>query len=546
MSSENTAGEQMAGTTAMDVAGVPGVTITDHPRLAEIFTPEATAFVADLVRTFRDQRIDLLRARRERQYRLDVGARPDFLPETAEIRAGTWTVAQAPKDLIDRRVEITGPTSRKMMINALNSGASVFMADCEDATSPTWDNVVEGHRNIRDAHRRDLSLDQGGKYYRLDEAVATLIVRPRGWHLPERHVQVDGRPASASLVDFGLAFFHGAREALDHGSGPYFYLAKLEGHLEARLWNDVFNHAQDALDIPRGTIRATVLIETILAAFEMDEILYELRDHSSGFNAGRWDYIFSVAKKFAQHAEFVLPDRIDVSMTVPFMRAYTELLVATCHKRGAHAIGGMSAFIPNRNEPETTVTALTKVAEDKAREANDGYDGTWVAHPDLIPVAMKEFTSVLGGGHNQLDRQRPDVDVTADDLLAVGDSGGAVTEAGLRTNVHVGLRYLAHWIDGTGAVGIRNLMEDAATAEISRAQVWLWVRHGRTLTDGRSVTATLVRDIIDEELRAIEDELGTSVFIDLPFSEARQVFESVALAGEFTEFLTLPAYELLD
>jgi malate synthase len=320
----------------------------------------------------------------------------------------------------------------------------------------------------------------------------------------------------------------------------------LENHDEARLWNDVFCHAQDALSIPRGSIRATVLIETITAAFEMDEILYELREHSSGLNAGRWDYIFSVAKKFNADPEFVLPDRSDVTMTVPFMRAYTELMVATCHKRGAHAIGGMSAFIPNRNEPETTVTALTKVAEDKAREANDGYDGTWVAHPDLIPVAMKEFTSVLGGGNNQLDRQRPDVDVTADDLLAVGDSGGAVTEAGLRTNVHVGLRYLAHWIDGTGAVGIRNLMEDAATAEISRAQVWQWVRHGRTLADGRSVTATLVRDIIDEELRAIEDELGTSAFIDLPFSEARRVFESVALAGEFIEFLTLPAYELLD
>ena len=529
--------------TSIDLTGVD---LTDHPHLAEVFTPEATAFVADLVRTFRDQRIDLLRARRERQDRLDAGARPHFLAETAEIRSGTWTVAPVSKDLLDRRVEITGPTSRKMMINALNSGARVFMADCEDATSPTWDNVVEGHLNIRDAHRRDLTLEQGGKHYRLNEEIATLVVRPRGWHLPERHVQVDGRPAAASLVDFGLAFFHGAREALDLGSGPYFYLAKLEGHLEARLWNDVFCHAQDALGIPRGTIKATVLIETILAAFEMDEILYELREHSAGLNAGRWDYIFSVAKKFSAHDEYVLPDRSDISMTVPFMRAYTELMVATCHKRGAHAIGGMSAFIPNRHEPEITVNALTRVAEDKAREANDGYDGTWVAHPDLIPVAMKEFTSVLGRGTNQLDRQRPDVDVTGDDLLAVAETGGSITEAGLRTNVHVGLRYLAHWIDGTGAVSIRNLMEDAATAEISRAQVWQWVRHGRDLEDGRTVTATFVRTIIDEELRSIEDEIGTSAFIDLPFDEARRVFESVSLADEFIEFLTLPAYDLLD
>ena len=522
------------------------IEIAEHPRRAELFTPEATGFVADLVRTFRDQRIDLLRTRRERQDHLDIGARPRFLPETAEIRSGTWTVDPVAKDLLDRRVEITGPTARKMMINALNSGASVFMADCEDATSPTWDNVVEGHLNLRDAHRRDLTLDQGGKHYRLDDETATLVVRPRGWHLPERHVQVDGRPAPASLVDFGLAFFHGARAALDRGSGPYFYLPKLEGHLEARLWNDVFCHAQDALGIPRGTIKATVLIETILAAFEMDEILYELREHSAGLNAGRWDYIFSVAKKFAAHPEYLLPDRSDISMAVPFMRAYTELMVATCHKRGAHAIGGMSAFIPNRHEPEITANALTRVAEDKAREANDGYDGTWVAHPDLIPVAMQEFTAVLGRGINQLDRQRPDVDVTGDDLLTVSESGGSVSEAGLRTNVHVGLRYLAHWIAGTGAVSIHNLMEDAATAEISRAQVWQWVRHGQELDDGRTVTATLVRTMIDEELRVIEDELGTSTFGDLPFTAARSLFESVALDHEFTEFLTLPAYELLD
>lgn len=523
-----------------------GVQVSDHPRLGDVFTPEATAFVADLVRTFRDRRSRLLENRRLRQVSLDAGHRPDFLPETAEVRDGNWSVAPPPKDLLDRRVEITGPTDRKMMINALNSGARVFMADLEDSTSPTWDNVVEGQVNLHDATRRDLDLRTGGREYSLNDDIATLMVRPRGWHLDEAHVVVDGRAAPASLVDFGLTFFHNAREALDRGTGPYFYLPKLEGHLEARLWNDVFCHAQDALGIPRGSVRATVLIETILAAFEMDEILFELRDHSAGLNAGRWDYIFSVAKKFAHDPGFVLPDRSDVTMTVPFMRAYTELMVSTCHRREAHAIGGMAAFIPNRRDPEVTAQALSKVTEDKRREAQDGCDGTWVAHPDLIAVARTEFDAVLGEAPNQIDRQRPDVSVTADNLLCVDLTGGAVTTGGLETNVYVGLRYLASWLAGTGAAAIRNLMEDAATAEISRAQVWQWIRHGSQLEDGRTVTPDLVRDVIDTQMALIAEDLDPDTYHDLPFDKARTVFEQVALAGDFAEFLTLPAYELLD
>ncbi len=532
---------------SVDDTPIPdGVQVSDHPRLVDVFTPEATAFVADLVRTFRDRRSRLLENRRLRQVALDAGHRPDFLPETAEVRNGNWSVAPPPKDLLDRRVEITGPTDRKMMINALNSGARVFMADLEDSTSPTWDNVVEGQVNLHDATRRDLDLRTGGREYSLNDDIATLMVRPRGWHLDEAHVVVDGRAAPASLVDFGLAFFHNAREALDRGTGPYFYLPKLEGHLEARLWNDVFCHAQDALGIPRGSVRATVLIETILAAFEMDEILFELRDHSAGLNAGRWDYIFSVAKKFANDPGFVLPDRSDVTMTVPFMRAYTELMVSTCHRREAHAIGGMAAFIPNRRDPEVTAQALSKVTEDKRREAHDGCDGTWVAHPDLIAVARTEFDAVLGKRPNQIDRQRPDVSVTADNLLCVDLTGGAVTTGGLETNVYVGLQYLASWLAGTGAAAIRNLMEDAATAEISRAQVWQWIRHGSQLEDGRTVTPDLVRDVIDTQMAVIAEDLDPDTYHDLPFDKARTVFEQVALAGEFTEFLTLPAYELLD
>tara|TARA_B100000749_G_scaffold113155_1_gene86449 strand:+ start:2561 stop:4147 length:1587 start_codon:yes stop_codon:yes gene_type:complete len=527
------------------MSGLDGIQISEHPRRDEIFTPEATAFVSDLVRTFRDRRIDLLRNRRIRQEKFDGGLRPDFLPETAEIRSGTWTVAPPPKDLLDRRVEITGPPERKMMINALNSGARVFMADFEDSSSPTWDNMLEGQVNVRDAIRRDLSLRRGGKSYTLNDETATLVIRTRGWHLPEGHLQIDGRPAAASLVDFGLAFFHNAREALDRGTGPYFYLPKLENHHEARLWNDVFCHAQDALGIPRGSVKATVLIETITAAFEMDEILYELREHSTGLNAGRWDYIFSVGKKFNSDPAFVLPDRADVTMTVPFMRAYTELMVATCHKRGAHAIGGMAAFIPNRRDPEVTARALTKVKEDKRREANDGCDGTWVAHPDLVTVAEIEFNAILGQGLNQVDRLRPDVVVTSDDLLSVDLTGGSVTLDGLTTNVYVGLRYLASWLSGSGAAAINNLMEDAATAEISRSQVWQWIRHGSLLEDDTPVTADLVRKVIDTQMGVIADELGSEAFTDLPFDDARRVFEQVTLASEFVEFLTLPAYELL-
>ena len=449
------------------------VELTPHSHLAEVLTAPAVEFLVELQRRFGPTRRELLAARRARQTRLDAGEFPDFLADTAAVRRGEWTVAAPPADLRDRRVEITGPVERKMMINALNSGARVFMADFEDSNSPTWDNVVRGQINVRDAYRRELALDSAdGKRYRLADTIATLVIRPRGWHLSEKHVVIDGEAMSASLFDFGMVMFHNARTALDRGTGPYFYLPKLEGHLEARLWNDVFCFAQDRLGIARGSIRATVLIETILAAFEMDEILYELREHSAGLNAGRWDYIFSVAKKFRDHPEFVLPDRADVSMTTPFMRAYTELLVQTCHKRGAHAIGGMSAFIPNRRDPVVTEQALAKVRDDKQREATDGFDGTWVAHPDLVPVALTEFDRVLGDRANQVERQRPDVVVRANDLLDIASAGGAITEAGVRLNVDVGLRYIESWLAGTGAAAIHNLMEDAATAEISRAQLW--------------------------------------------------------------------------
>ena len=520
--------------------------ITPHPHLDQILTDDAIAFVIELDRRFGGTRRELMSARRARQARLDAGELPDFLPETAGVRSAEWSVAPTPPDLDDRRVEITGPVERKMMINALNSGARVFMADFEDSNSPTWDNVVRGQINVRDAYRRELALDSpDGKRYRLDESTATLVIRPRGWHLPEKHVVVDGEPVSASLFDVGLVMFHNARAALDRGTGPYFYLPKLESHLEARLWNDVFCLAQDELGVPRGSVRATVLIETILAAFEMDEILYELREHSSGLNAGRWDYIFSVAKKLRNDPRFVLPDRVDVSMTTPFMRAYTELLVQTCHKRGAHAIGGMSAFIPNRRDAAVTDRALAKVRDDKQREADDGFDGTWVAHPDLVPVAMAEFDRVLGDRPNQRDRQRPEVRVTAADLLDVASAGGAVTEDGVRLNVDVGLRYIESWLAGTGAAAIHNLMEDAATAEISRAQLWQWIKHGRHTTNGLAIDRNTVTQIIDEGLRAIAAEKGAS-FDVARFADARKVFEHVALADDFADFLTLPAYELLD
>jgi malate synthase len=498
----------------------------------EILSGEALAFVADLQRTFGRRREGLLAARAARQERLLDGELPGFLEETRAVREDeSWRVAEAPPDLRDRRVEITGPTDRKMVINALNSGARVFMADFEDANSPTWSNLVEGQRNVIDAIERRISLDTPEKSYRLNERTATLLVRPRGWHLPERHVLVDGEPVSGSLFDFGLFMFHAAKRALAHGTGPYVYLPKLESYLEARLWNDVFLHAQDALGIPPGTIRATVLIETIVAAFEMEEILYELREHSAGLNAGRWDYIFSVIKKFRHRDDFVLPDRSAVTMTVPFMRAYTELLVKTCHKRGAFAMGGMAAFIPNRRDPEVTETALAKVREDKSREAGDGFDGTWVAHPDLVQTATEEFDAVLGERPNQLDRQRPDVGVTAEQLLSVPETRGEITDAGIRQNVSVGIRYLAAWLNGTGAAAIDNLMEDVATAEISRSQLWQWMRHGR-------VERERVQAIADEEVGSLSD---------VPrLDEARRVFEQVALADEFVDFLTLPAYELLD
>jgi malate synthase len=507
-------------------------------RASEVLTKDALAFVARLQREFGSRRQELLRLRDERQTRLDAGESPQFLMTTSTVRDTDWQVAAAPKDLQDRRVEITGPTDRKMLINALNSGARVFMADFEDANSPTWANLVEGQVNLIDAIERRIGFTSPeGKEYRLNDKVATLLVRPRGWHLDERHVEVDGEPVSGSLFDFGLYFFHNAKRLLGKDSGPYFYLAKLESHLEARLWNDVFNLAQDELGVPRGTIRATVLIETVLAAFEMEEILYELRDHSSGLNAGRWDYIFSIIKKFRNRPQFVLPDRAQVTMTVPFMRAYTELLVKTCHKRGAHAMGGMAAFIPSRRDAEVNRVALAKVKEDKDREAGDGFDGTWVAHPDLVATATEAFDRVLGDRPNQLERQRPEVNVSASQLIDVKVPGGTVTENGLRMNVGVGIQYIESWLRGTGAAAINNLMEDVATAEISRSQVWQWVRHSARLTEGATVDADLVREIADDEMSRLKGGR---------FEEARKVFEEVALAKDFQPFLTLVAQRYID
>ena len=509
------------------------------PRADEVLTPEAVAFVVELEERFGARRRELVAARAERQARLDAGELPDFLPETREIREGDWSIVPVPEPLRDRRVEITGPTDRKMVINALNSGARMFMADFEDANSPTWANMVEGQANLVDAIERTIELETPEKHYRLNDEVATLLVRPRGWHLPERHLRVGGEPISASLFDVGLFLFHSGRRLLDRGGGPYVYLPKLEGHLEARLWNDVFVHVEEALGLPRGSIKATVLIETVLAAFEMHEILWELREHAAGLNAGRWDYMFSVIKKFRGRPEFVLPDRNSVTMTAPFMRAYTELLVQTCHRRGAHAMGGMAAFIPSRKDPELNEGALAKVREDKQREAGDGFDGTWVAHPDLVPVAMEEFDRVLGERPNQLDRQREDVSVGAADLLEVGSTPGEVTEEGLRNDVSVAIQYLSAWLRGSGAVGIYNLMEDAATAEIARSQVWQWLRHGRFEPE-------LVKRVIDEELESLRERFGDEVYGKSRADEARAIFEQVALGEEFVEFLTLPAYEYLD
>jgi malate synthase len=496
----------------------------------EILSADALAFVAELHRRFDGTRRELLSARAERQARLDAGELPDFLEETREIREGDWRVAPVPADLQDRRVEITGPVDRKMVINALNSGARCFMADFEDANSPTWRNNLDGQANLIDAIERTIELDTGEKTYRLGDDPAVLLVRPRGWHLPERHVLVDGEAASGSLFDFGLYLFHNGRRLLDKGSGPFLYLPKLESHLEARLWNDVLDFTEDQLDLPPGSIKATVLIETILAAFEMDEILFELRDHAAGLNAGRWDYIFSIIKKFRERPEFVLPDRARVTMTVPFMRAYTELLVKTCHHRGAHAMGGMAAFVPSRRDAEVNEIALAKVREDKQREAGDGFDGTWVAHPDLVPVALAEFDAVLGARRNQVERLREEVDVAAGDLLDVRVPDGEVTAEGVRMNVSVGLCYLESWLRGTGAVAIYDLMEDAATAEISRSQVWQWLRHGRVERD---------QVVAFEDAELAEAGEGR-------WDDARGLFDEVALSEELEEFLTLPAYELID
>ena len=515
--------------------------------VAEILTPGALAFVATLQREFNPARQALLLRRAERQTALNVGALPDFLSDTRQIREGSWTVAPVPRDLQDRKVEITGPVDRKMVINALNSGASTYMADFEDANSPTWANNIGGHVNLRDAIRRSIDYSApDGRTYRLNDKTATLLVRPRGWHLDEKHVLVDGRPISGSLMDFGLYMFHNARALLERGTGPYFYLPKIQSHLEARLWNDVFVVTQDALGVPRGSIKATVLVEHILAAFEMEEILYELREHSGGLNAGRWDYIYSLIKTFRDRPEFVLPDRAQVTMTVPFMRGYTELLVKTCHRRGAYAIGGMAAFIPSRRDPEVNRVALAKVRDDKIREVTDGFDGTWVAHPDLVREAMTSFNSVLGDRPHQLGRQREEVRTSARDLLDVRIPGGTVTEAGLRTNISVGIQYVESWLRGTGAAALYNLMEDAATAEIARSQVWQWVRHAVRLSGGAPVTADLVRRLELEELARIRREIGPDVFDKGRFEEARGLFEEVALRDAFVEFLTIPAYRHID
>ncbi|MER6408939.1 malate synthase A [Streptomyces viridosporus] len=522
------------------------------PRQDEVLTDTALAFVAELHRRFTPRRDELLARRAERRAEIARTGTLDFLPETAAVRADdSWRVAPAPDALNDRRVEITGPTDRRMTVNALNSGAKVWLADFEDASAPTWENVVLGQLNLIDAHTRNIDFtDPGtGKSYALHpaEELATVVVRPRGWHLDERHLtDPDGTPVPGALVDFGLYFFHNAKRLLDLGKGPYFYLPKIESHLEARLWNEVFVLAQDYLGIPRGTVRATVLIETITAAYEMEEILYELRDHASGLNAGRWDYLFSIVKNFRDGgAKFVLPDRNAVTMTAPFMRAYTELLVRTCHKRGAHAIGGMAAFIPSRRDPEVNRTAFEKVRADKDREANDGFDGSWVAHPDLVPIAMESFDRVLGDRPHQKDRLREDVDVKAEDLLAVDSLDARPTYAGLVNAVQVGIRYIEAWLRGLGAVAIFNLMEDAATAEISRSQIWQWINAGVVLDNGERVTADLVRTIAAEELAGIRAEIGDEAFAAGTWQQAHDLLLKVALDEDYADFLTLPAYEQL-
>ncbi len=513
-----------------------------------VLTRAAVAFVAKLAREFGARRDELLARRRARQKEIDAGIQPDFLAATANIRASEWQVAPTPRDLQKRWVEITGPTDRKMVINALNCGAEIFMADFEDANAPTWHNLVSGQANLVDAIERTISFkNPDGREYKLNAQIATLLVRPRGWHLDEKHFGVDGKPVAGALFDFGLYFFLNARRLLEKGTGPYFYLPKTESHLETRLWNDIFNFAQDELKIPRGSIRATVLIENILAAFEMDEILYEMRDHISGLNAGRWDYIFSCISKFRNDPAVIFPDRVQVSMTVPFMRAYTELLIQTCHRRGAHAMGGMSAFIPNRRDAQVNETALAQVRADKVREANDGFDGTWVAHPDLVPTAREPFAEKLQDQPHQKARLRAEVNVRAAELIDFRVPAGAITEKGLRNNISVALQYLEAWLGGSGAVPIYNLMEDAATAEISRSQVWQWLhRENATLADGRKVTLDLYRAWLDDEMKKIADALGDKRFPASRFDSAREIFDALVTADQFAEFLTLKAYEKLD
>ena len=509
---------------------------------AEILTTEALAFIAELQRRFGPTREALLERRQEIQAKIDDGWMPGFLDETKAIRDADWVIAPIPSDLKDRRVEITGPLDRKMVINALNCGAKVFMADFEDATTPTWINLIEGHINLRDAIRRDITFDdaKSGKHYQLNDEIATLLVRPRGWHLPEVHILVDGNPMSGSLCDFGLYLFNNHAALKDRGTGPYFYLPKLENHLEARLWNDVFSYAEQELGITPGTIKGTVLIETILAAFEMDEILYELRDHMGGLNCGRWDYIFSFIKKFSNRPDFVLPDRDQVSMVRDFLRAYTQLTIKTCHRRNAHAIGGMAAQIPNRHDADANAEALSKVRTDKEREATDGHDGTWVAHPGLVPIALEQFDTHMKES-NQIARKRQDVNVSAADLLQVPD--GTITEKGLRHNISVGIQYIESWLGGTGCVPLYNLMEDAATAEICRAQVWQWLKHGASISDGPKIDTDLVDRLLGEQLEQIKVEVGEERYAKGHYDDASELFEQLIKQEQFNEFLTLPAYE---
>jgi malate synthase len=530
---------------SMPTPTIAGLEITGpmNPGYDGIFSPAACGFVAELERRFGPRRRELLARRAERQAEIDAGRLPDFLTANAPARAAGWRVPPPPPDLLDRRTEITGPVERKMAINALNSGAQCWMADFEDANSPTWENVVEGQVNLRDAVNRTITYTSPeGREYRLKDKTAVIVARPRGWHLEEKHVLIGGRRVSATLLDWGLCFFHNAVNLVSRGSGPYYYLPKLEGHLEARLWNDIFIHAQAAAGLPRGTIRATVLIETITAVFEAEDILYELREHASGLNCGRWDYMFSVVKKFRNHSRYIFPDRTSITMTVPFLRAYCLHVIQVCHRRGAYAMGGMAAQIPIRGDPAANAEAIAKVRADKEREAADGHDGTWVAHPGLVATALEAFAKSMPGP-NQIHRLREDVTVTAADLLQ--PLSGPITEKGVRWNIHVGIRYLEAWLGGSGCEPIRNLMEDLATSEISRAQLWQWLRFGASLDDGRRITQALYRELLEEELAVIRAEYGAARYDGGHFPAATELFMRMVASGQFDEFLSLPAYELL-